>query len=151
MRAGRIIRVNACAVFLVIGTTSAAFTADRQHSGPLLLNNAQLDRVTAGTMTLTASTVSAAVGTSIAFAETGTGGASGQTSVPGGGAIESGAIVGMASAFSPGGTATAGASTAGTVSSPTSVVISFTGGVTFPGGQTSISATFVSGGPTFLP
>jgi hypothetical protein len=119
-------------------------------AGPIRLTDNQLDRVTAG-INLGLSAAAIATGGNFALSETNGAGATGSTSLPGGGSVQSGAIVGTAAAYSPGGSASASAATSGAVPGGTTVYISTGGTVSFPGGQTSISATFVSGGPTFLP
>jgi hypothetical protein len=150
MRYLKLTRVSACGLLVTLGIILPGSARELNQSGPFLLNSDQLDRVTAG-VSLTAATASAAFGNGIAFAETGAGGASSQTALPGGGAVQSGAVVSTASAFSPRGAGAASASTSGSVPGGTTLVISSTGNMAYPGGQTQISATYVSGGPTFLP
>lgn len=150
MRATRIVLGTAFVTLLGMRANAPAIAAESVHPGPRLLTSSQMDHVTAGGITLNASTGALAVGGLFALTEANAAGASGSTSLPGGGSIQSGAVIGAAVGYAPGGTASASTTTSGSVSG-TSMTISTSGGATFPGGQAALSGTFLAGGPTFLP
>lgn len=139
----------AFAIALGIGIAAPAIAGETTQAKPVLLTDSEMDRVTAG-LNLDLAATAIAAGNNFAVTEANGAGTAGSISLPGGGSVQSGAVVGMAAAYSPGGTASVSTTTSG--SAPGTIVyISASGGASFPGGQIEISATFVSGGPTFLP
>jgi hypothetical protein len=148
MHETRIVLGAAFAALLGIGVNTPA-TAETAHPGPVLLTDSEMDRITAGTALDFIG--SALASGNFILTETSAGGAESTTSLPGGGSVQSGVIIGISTAFAPGGTASANASTSASVTGPTIVYMSASGGASYPGVQTAISVTFVSGGPTFLP
>jgi hypothetical protein len=120
------------------------------YVGPQRLSAAEMDTVTAGVL-LDLTSIAAATGSSFAITTTNGGGGSSQTSLPGGGFVESGVIGGTASAVGTSGVSTAtGVSTSGSVSAPL-VNVTVGGTVVGAGGQASFGFTYVSGGTVFLP
>lgn len=149
MKTTRTVLTTTFVLLFAIGAGEAARAAEAASVTPVLLTDQQMDRVTAG-LSLALSATALASG-NFALTETNGAGASGTTALPGGGSVQSGAVVGTAVAYAPGGGGNASTTTSGAVPGATTMYISAGGTMTYPGGQTSISATFVSGGPTFLP
>ena len=117
---------------------------------PRTLDNAELDRVTAGVV-IGILGGALATGSLYASAETNSGGATNYTALPGGGFVESGAGGSTASAVSnTGNNSTTAATGGGTVGTPL-VNTTVGGSLASPVGQASVSFTYVTGGTYFLP
>lgn len=149
MKRTTIICTVACASVLLVGTTAPGRSEDRSRGGPLLLENDQLDRVTAGTVGLDLASIATATG-NFASTEVSGAGASDHTNLPGGAFVEGGVIAGHSVAIAPGGTTNTGVATSATSSLP--IVSGGAGGtLATPFSQTTISMSYAYGGTTFLP
>lgn len=151
MKFTKIARASSSAMFIFLAAGSASLAAEPSQNGPTLLNNQQLDGVTAGSLMLNLASLGTAIGGSIATTTTNGAGVTGETStIPGSGNVESGLVFGTSVAIAPGGTASTGVGTLATSTLP--IVQGGSGGtVSVPGAQISMSVSYVSGGPTFIP
>lgn len=110
----------------------------------------EMDRVSAGAVTLNVGTLAAATGTFVTTSASG-GGGTNSTSLPAGGVVQSGVGGGTATAVTNGGTLATGAASSGTVSGTPLVNATIGGTMGSSLVQSSVSFTFVSGGTVFLP
>jgi hypothetical protein len=139
-----------CTAVAGLCVTASIATASPASAGVRLLTLTEMDRVTAGAVTLNIATLAAATGTFVMTGASG-GGGTNSTPLPAGGVVQSGVVGGPATAVTNGGTIATGAASSGTVSGTplANGTISGTAGSSL--GQSSVSFTFVSGGTVFLP
>lgn len=128
---------------------TASVAAGPAIAGTRILTAADMDRVTAGAATIGFEGVALGTG-KFAFTSAGGGGAAVNTSIPGGGAVQSGAGGATASSFTDGGVAATGANSSAAVGGQL-LTMTIGGTVGTGSAQASTSFTFASGGTVFLP